>query len=390
MTTRASTGVIAARLLLALAGVISVAGVTPVAARQVSTTFLGFRLGEERRYVLGPTEELYVGEQAIWSIQLREVLADPPDAVFELSHVWDRGEPSTRGYAIGTVTRVVSNGELRVNRHGFPVGVRFETERQLAGLGSEAYTVRYTFEDGNFSKHISVGGRDLDHRVRHLSNDGLDLDAPLGMYPFGARAMGCLRGLPPETTAQPEYLPGALGTGARAATVPGQGMRWALRVDCKEPLFANPGLLSLIMPALWEAGTGELDFVVLTPAGFMGMPGIGGGAALPGMSATMQSRHFDSQESSHPRTNSDIEHLRYQDRVRVEVGERTRDAWLFDGMDDFRAVYVDDDGVVLRVDLAPDAAMTMPRAGNQGIQDSSPTFNDTRELWVRLLFPSEY
>jgi len=384
MTTRAATGA-TARLLLALLGVITVAGIAPVDAGQAPTV-LGFSLGEERRYVLGPTENLYVGEQAMWSIRLREVLADPPDAVFELAHVWNRGE-RVRNLAIGTVIAVQSNGELHVNRHGFPMELRFETERQLFGMGSEAYTVRYEFENGSFKKLISVGGRDLEHRARHLSNEELDLDAPLGMYPFSAEAIGCELALPPESMAQPGMMPGA---SAGAGMVPGQGVRFAGRLDCKEPLFANPGLLSLVMPALWEAGTGELDFVVLTPAGYYGMPGVSGGGAVPGVSVMMQDRPFDSQEASHPRTNSDIEHLRYQDRVRVEVGERTRDAWLFDGMHDFRAVYVDDDGVVLRVDLAPDAGMSMPRAGSRGIDQANPGFGDTRELWVRLLYPSEY
>ncbi|MGD8328709.1 MAG: hypothetical protein PVJ49_04685 [Acidobacteriota bacterium] len=385
MTTRALTGAIA-RLVLALLGVITAAGIAPVDAGQ-APKYLGFSLGEERRYVLGPTENLYVGEQAMWSIRLREVLADPPDAIFELAHVWNRGE-RVRHLAIGTVIAVQSNGELHVNRHGFPVQLRFETERQLFGMGSESYAIRYEFQNGRFEKLISAGGRDLEHRARHFSNDELDLDVPLGMYPFGAEAIGCELALPPESMAQPGVMPGA-SPGA-AGMVPGQNVVFAGRLDCKEPLFANPGLLSLVMPALWETGTGELDFVVLTPAGYYGMPGISGGGALPGVSVMMQDRPFDSQEASHPRANSDIEHLRYQDRVRVEVGERMRDAWLFDGMHDFRAVYVDDDGVVLRVDLSPDAAMMMPRAGGQGVVGASPGSGGTRELWVRLLYPSEY
>lgn len=367
----------------------------PVRAAQGESRFLGFGLGEERRYVLGPAERLLAGEQAVWSMHLREILADPPDAVFELSHVWERGvhrparlstQSGSRGLAIGTVVRVQSAGELRVNPHGFPVELRFETERQLVGLGVESYTVRYRFEDGVYYKHVAAGGRDLEHRVRHFSNDALDLDAAVGMYPFGAGAMECLFILPRETTAYPDPLPGRVTAGG-SVPAPLGGRRWAQEIDCKEPLFTNPGLLSLMLPALWEAGTGELEFVALTPAGYFGMPGIGAGGALPGVSVAMLNRAFDSQEASHPRTNTDIEKLTYRDRVRVEVGARTLDAWLFDGMRDFDAVYVDDDGVVLRVDLAARIAADMP-TDLRAVQ--GPTRMDTRELWVRLLFPNEY
>ena len=33
--------------------------------------FLGFRLGQELRYVLGPQEQLLEGESAMWTIRLR-------------------------------------------------------------------------------------------------------------------------------------------------------------------------------------------------------------------------------------------------------------------------------------------------------------------------------
>ena len=42
----------------------------------------------------------------------------------------------------------------------------------------------------------------------------------------------------------------------------------------------------------------------------------------------------------------------------------------------------------LRVDLASYGAMEMPSSGALEDVDWVPT--DTRELWVRLLFPSEY
>jgi len=378
------------RLIVALLALGIVAGALPAAPAPSGQepTFLGFSPGEERRYVLGPPEMLYSGEQALWTIQLREVLGDPGDGIFELSYVWDRGQPTRNQLAIGTISRVQTFGELRVNPYGFPVEATFETERHLAGLGGETYRVIYRLEDDHFTKRIMVGGRDLEHRARNVSNDALDFDVPVGMYVFGVAAFDCMLTLPPETSDDSAYM-GSPGAGSGMSPAVPSGMRFAGAQDCKEPLFANPGLLSLVLPALWEAGTGELEFVALTPAGFHGMPGLGGTAVQPGMSAAMMNRHFDSQAASHPRTNSDIEKLTYKDRVRVEVGTRERDAWLFDGMRDFEAVYVDDDGVVLRVDLAANAAMRMQTA-QQAMYEGQPMMVDIRELHIRMLWPSEY
>ena len=47
------------------------------AASPPQTEFLGFRLGEELRYVLGPPEELLQGESAMWTIRLEEIREDP-------------------------------------------------------------------------------------------------------------------------------------------------------------------------------------------------------------------------------------------------------------------------------------------------------------------------
>lgn len=362
---------------------------------QTSSTFLGFELGEERRYALGPPELLYAGEQAIWSVRLAAILAEPPDAVFELSHSWQRYEASSSP-PVGTITRIDSHGELRANAHGFPLEVSFDTSRRLAGLGEERYTIRYRFEDGEYRKHVVKDGNDLEHRVRLRRNDELDLGVPTGLYAFSPAPLECALA-PPRFSREP-------ASGSAAVRSPPTGAASGMtRLDrdgeCLEQLFGNPGLLSLLLPALWEAGTGTLEFVVLTPRGPFGMPGwsAGGGSrrsssggsspGTRGVSGGKPADHFDAELAMSPRVNSDVEELRYVDRVRVEVGRRTRDAWLFEGMRLFDRVYVDDDGVVLRADLAA-------RMGSDAPVDlysaQGPTRMDTRELWIRLLYSSEY
>ncbi len=354
------------------------------AASQESPSFLGYRVGEERRYVLGPPQELFAQEHASWSIHLRELLGDPPTGVFELTHLWQRAA-SRSAPPIGLVVRVDSAGELRVNGYGFPIELRFTTERQLAGLGVELYTIRYRFEDGTFHKHTTMGGVDLEHAVKIRHNDDLDLSVPTGLYASAPTALNCLFTQQFFSVAGSAAVPQQGSIGSNPSLVsPTDSIRGAEDAQCSESLFSNPGLISLMLPVLWEEGNGEHRYLVLTPAGPFGMPGLGGQAL--GMSAQSRGAGFDSRQSADARTNSDIDTLRYIERVRVDIGRRKRDAWRFDGMRAFDALYVDDDGVVLRADLATRVSNAMSLNGLATEFDPM----DDRPLWIRLLFPSEY
>jgi len=61
----------------------------------------------------------------------------------------------------------------------------------------------------------------------------------------------------------------------------------------------------------------------------------------------------------------------FDERVEVEVGGRTLEVWRLDVDGRVRAVYLDDDDRVVRVDVEP-----------------HPVTNKGR--WIRLLFPSEF
>ncbi len=382
-----SAAVCAALLLLVLVG-------PSPASPQSPPSFLGFDLGEERRYVLGPADDLYLGEGAVWTIQLREVLADPPDAIFELTHEWSGAEYRSEP-AIGTLMGVSSNGELRVNMHGFPLDLRFQTVRRLYGYGEHAYTVRYRFDDGDFRKTFSVGSNDFEHPVRVRRPGSLDVSVPLGMWAHAPMALECMfaRANAASGVAPIVMTPPTAGS-STSPTMSRAPLRFVDAPECREPLFANPGLLSLMLPTLWEAGTGELDFLMLTPAGDYGMPGASGGGGTSGggsgLSGGAGTRHFDSQRATRPQTNSEIDNLRYVDRVRVEVGPRTLDAWRFEEMRAFDAVYVDDDGVVLRVDLSASVATATAPSTPGRTSPHEPMMVDDRGLFIRLLFPSEY
>ena len=57
-------------------------------------------------------------------------------------------------------------------------------------------------------------------------------------------------------------------------------------------------------------------------------------------------------------------------------------------MGDFEAIYVDDDGVVLRIDLSERSMLGI--SGNDGLVSVDPTQMSRDRLSIRLLFPSEY
>jgi hypothetical protein len=360
---------------------------------QSLSTLLGFRRGEGRRYVLGPPEALYDGEIGVWTMHLRELLGDPPEGVFELTHQWQRGD-TRRELPIGTIVQVQSEGELRVNTYGFPLELRFTTQRHLSGWGEQTYTVRYRFEDGRFVKHAAMDGQDIEHAVGILPGADVDLSVPLGMYALVPPAVDCSLPMPGDFRATAGSLPprptAGSSTSPAAPQTPG---RWADNSMCREQLFANPGLISLMLPVLWEEATGEHEYLLLTPAGWFGTTGVGGASQLGstagggGMQVAAGSE-FDHQAAVSPRTNSEVEKLRYVERVSVEIGRRTLEAWLFDGIRGLDAVYVDDDGVVLRVDLDMAGWYGLALAGSTVGFD--PTQLGERDLWVRLLYPSEY
>jgi len=345
--------------------------------------FFGYEKGEERRYLLGPPEALPAGESATWSIYLRELVGEPAEGIFELTHEWHRARTRIEP-AFGTITGIRSAGELRVNAHGFPLMVEFRTERAVAGIGLESYTILYRYEGGSYRKQIRIEGmEELVHTAmirphRYLDRSvpsGLDALAPMDPNcsipaPVDARQMASVgpptrpAGLTPPPIVQRRQFVDRRST-TRVSKDP--------RGGCRESLFANPGLISLMLPELWEQGTGEREFLLMTPAGSFGMPATGGG--------------FDFTRAASPDTNSVIERLRYLERVEVEVGSRQRDAWKFDRMGDFEAIYVDDDGVVLRVDFSGRSMLGL--TGNEGLNVDPAQMSRSR-LSIRLLFPSEY
>jgi len=159
-----------------------------------SEKFLGYFIGEERRFVLGPPEALGRGESGVWAIRLEEVYepgTPAAAAVFALGHEW-HAPLVTEDVPYRWINQVQSDGVVRVNAYGFPLVIDYGTQRHLAGLGEEAYTIEYEFKDKNYEKRTTIMGKLWRDSVGIRGHDFLDKDVPAGMFAFLPAPPGCM------------------------------------------------------------------------------------------------------------------------------------------------------------------------------------------------------
>lgn len=322
------------------------AAVQPQSPRPATAQYeraFGYELGEERRYVLEPQKSLRPGESAWWSIVLDDISGEGDDMriVFTLEHERSELIRDVFGGVNGRLQVVEVTGRLTVNRFGFPVRLVISEQHDLSGetgSQSEIRTTLFTFDGERLVKQVRINGREWKFNISIASHDDLDLEVPYGMYPYVPTGLRCL---------------GSRGTPGRPARCAGG-----------DPAFANPGLLSLALPVMWEEQVNEKEFLFFMPAGVGTLP-----AGLMNMSGWLRRERDSLNNFTRYYEKTDFEVKDYAQGV--EIGPRTVDAWRLDGSGQMGEFYTDPDGRVLRVDLEPHPV----------------TYG---ERWIRLLFPSEY
>jgi hypothetical protein len=340
----------------------------------------------------------------IWSIRLEEVDPETGLGVFALTYEtsgFGRSSGSAQGQPGASMSRTAATAWI--NPYGFPTRVRFTTQRNTP-MGGLEYTVEYRYENQRFIKELE--GSDKDQQAKLEGYRVVDLGTPAGVYLFmpidaecvgaarqargnrgGGRSGGSGGGTPPG---------GGGGTGGRGGGgmggggMGGGGMggmggggrgggRGNMDQPCqgREPVFANPGLLKLTMPALWETGTGELELLAMAPTGVLLNVLLGGGNRGGGGSG-ISVGGYNLLGGGGPNPFGDAEEafqmfaiVADSELMQIALGGRSADVWRLTVSAPLESAYVDGDGSIVRLDL--------PAAPETG-----------ERYWIRRLRPSEY
>ncbi|MCH7824360.1 MAG: hypothetical protein IH849_06115 [Acidobacteria bacterium] len=298
--TRGKAVILFALLAGATVGAASIDSATIAAPGEAAAaTFLGFEIGEERRYVIAPEGAMRDGESATWSTRLDRVEAAEGRSigVFELTH-----SESRQGLGLAGTMLVKWNyrGEARINEFGFPEEVRFSMYEEHIGEApwrGVLMSAAYTLDGDGYIKTVRVPNQEWQFTFGVATHDDLDLDVPSGMFLFRPQAAG---------------------------------------ID----FFMNPALLGFAVPELvpdtWKQRV--LFFRPTYPVRFPGARYVANERnRVAAIRRYYAKRTLEAKESSE-----------------LQIGGRTLNVRKIDVTGTARAAFVDEFGRVVRIDLDPD------------------------------------
>ncbi len=330
-------------------------------------TFLGFRTGEELRFVLERSDGERSRVYTAWRIWLQEAVEE--EGVFELSYEVGRiggSVNSPEGQMVALTARTLATAW--VNAYGFPTKVRFTTQRNTP-MGGIEYTIEYRYEDRRFVKELE--GFDDDQKAEIDDYSAVDLNTPAGVFlfmPVDAECVAAARRMQGDPGGGQPSGGGGMGGGSPDMDPPCEG---------REPVFANPALLNLAMPALWESGTGAVELLAFAPTGVIPMALMGGGAGGGGSTGiTVGGFNLFGGGRLYPFGEADDAFQPFaltaeSELIQIDVGGRLVDVFRLAATAPLDSVYVDGSGSIVRIDLPAD-----PETGER--------------FWIRRLRPSEY
>ena len=378
----------------------------------IDEMFLGFSPGEEIRYELERADGQRRGMRTTWSIRLQEVDPESGLGLFALTYEmggFRRSSGSAQGQPGAMMGRTTASAWI--SPYGFPMRVKFTTERNTP-MGGLEYTVEYRYENERFIKELE--GSDKDQKTKLDGYRVIDLDIPAGVYLFmpidaecvgaarqargnrsGARSGGGGGGSPPGGGGGGRGGGGGGGGGRGGGGGGGRGGgggmgggggrgggRGNMDQPCqgREPIFANPALLNITMPALWETGTGQLELLAMAPTGVLpaALMGSGGRGGRGGGGSGISIGGFNLFGGGGPNPFGDAKDAFQMfaltadsELMQIDVGGRPVDVWRLKASAPLESAYVDGDGSIVRLDLPVD-----PETGER--------------YWIRRLRASEY
>ena len=124
----------------------------------------GYKIGEERRYVLEPADSLPAGDSAWWSIVLQDIQGTGDDTriIFDIEHERTEVIRDIFGGINGRMQMVKVGGRLTVNRFGFPERLTISEKHDLYGevrAGSDTRTTLFFFDGERFVKQVRQSRR---------------------------------------------------------------------------------------------------------------------------------------------------------------------------------------------------------------------------------------
>lgn len=292
-------------LVLVLGASLSLA-VAAVQEAEPPLRLLGFRVGEERRYALGPPDALRQGEAATWGIKLHHIEGEAPAlrAVFDLDYT--RREP----FGLLRESRITRSvwAELTVNEAGFPLEMVIGERIEAGEIITE-----YVYGGGRYDKTIRWPETEFSIVLRIPGHD--DADELRGVYAFLTQ------------------IADQRSTGGKAFN---------------DSVFANPGLLSLAMPLPLPLDDWDEELIFFTPGTRLVRFPTQEWIRLQRNARVLRS-HFDRNK------------LELRGVEEVEIGGETVLARRFEIQGPFRSGYLDALGRILLLQHDPGSGLERPR-----------------------------
>lgn len=148
----------------------------------------GFRIGQERRYAIGPPDALEPGEGELWIMRLVSISGEPPNhrINFRLEHEATRFSRTANVFGRGELIVFRGFMNLTVNEYGFPLHIEYQGDFDNAPTSNSHEEVTLTYAEDWFDVRNRFSMRFREFRLSVASSPLVDPSIPRGVYVSGS------------------------------------------------------------------------------------------------------------------------------------------------------------------------------------------------------------